>query len=861
MVLQEKLVESLKFQRSKWLDDFSEDGFLGHTNLLEISIISLYNRLINLLNVDAEVFRANGAVLALGDFGRSFIGPFQPIPILFLKSEECRLQDEWLDEIINPLKEAGWTVSYNSCTIREVLEKLDKDPEFLKEIISARYISGSRALAEDLESQILKWFENNRHTHLGKLKENWVRRATSLENQDLWLEPDLGSFPGGLEDIRTIKVALSLAGYRGLDDAAINGLIELEDSNVIRHTEKLFIRILNFLLSQKKYDLVLSINIQEEIARAFGYSAIAGFSEVEEFLKDVYRSFFDIQRIARLFWSTIELNYLEKEPSVAGGQTLEPGITVSDRFIEIDPEKYHLTPENFIKIFRLAAQHGVMVGASTLKVLRNSRNILETMAGNRKALDELLQLIHADSTELHVFRQFHDMGFLSCIIPEWKAIIGLTQHDMFHIYPFHEHAIRTLIEVKKILAGDYSREEKDLSAVARKINDPRWLYIAALLHDIGKSGGRDHAIRGGEMVPAIARRLGMLPEESDIVQFLVAEHTLLMDSASMRDIGDEEMLANCTLTIGDQLKLDQLLILTYADLKATGPRAFQKWQQSPIMFLYERLSQILEKGEPSPQLISDRIEQIKTLIRNEVSDLMDEAEVVSQLFEVAPRYLLSVEPQEIARHLRMEWKLLHSDEPFIMDVRKQDNNWIVTIVSEMIPWLLFKSAGLMTLHGIDISAAQVFLKENNIVILIFWCTSRNDMDKKWQEVESDLKRLMEYKLALDCRLSRYFNEHLSSSFTIGKAKSRIVIDNDSSENYSILEVFTDDRPGLLYTITKTLADIGIRVYVAKITTRGNQVADVFYVKDHLGNKLLDSEQLTELKWALKYRLDEAKVNA
>ncbi len=856
MVLQEKIVESLKFQRNKWIDDFSEDSLVSHTNLLEISLISLYNRLINLLHVDAEVFRANGTVMAFGDFGKGFIGPFQPIPVLFLKSEECRVQSEWLDEIVNPLIDAGWKVSYREYTVSELLEQLDRDPELLQDITSARYISGSRALAEELESHVAKWFENNRKFYLGKLQANWAERASSEIGEKMWIEPNLESFPGGLEDIRILKTALPLMGYTGLDDAVRNGLIDLEDNEILRRTEKLFIRILNFLLSKNNNNLTISIKLQEDIAKAFGYTPRAGFSETEEFLKDIHKSFFDIQRISQVFWGIVEQEHISETISITRTQVLEPGITVSDRFLEADSEVFQLNPENFIKIFRLAAQQGLLVGSNTLRWLRSFRNILETMAGNRKALEEFLQLIHADSPELQVFRQFHNMGFLGCVIPEWNAIVGLTQHDMFHSYPFHEHALRTLGEVKKVMIGDYAEEEKELSSVARKLNDPRWLYIAALLHDIGKSSGQNHALKGGEMVPAIARRLGMLPEESDTVQFLVAEHTLLMDSASMRDIGDEEMLANCTLTIGDQLKLDQLIILTFADLKATGSKAFQKWQQSPIMFLYERLSQILEKGEPSPRIIADRIEQIKTLIKNEISDLMDESEVVSQLFEVAPRYLLSVEPQEIARHLRMEWQLLHSEDPFVFDVKKQDNNWVVTILSEMIPWLLFKSAGLMTLHNIDISAAQVFLKENNIVILIFWCTPREEfMEPKWSEVEEDLKKLLTYRLALDCRLSKYFKEHPFHSQYPVRSQSHIVVDNESSENYTILEIFTNDKPGLLYTITKTLADMDVRVYVAKITTRGNQVADVFYVKNHLGNKLLDKDQLDELTWALKYSLD------
>ncbi|SFM80123.1 HD domain-containing protein [Thermodesulforhabdus norvegica] len=854
MVLYEHLVDSLKTQRQKYADNFGEESITGHTTLVEISLISLYNRLINVLDLDAEAFRANGALVATGDLGKSFIGPHQPITLIFLKTPECRLQEEWLREIIDPLIEAGWKVDYTAGTVQDIIAEAEKNIGFLQNLITSRYISGNRKIFEDLDAALEDLLKGRGEEIEGQLRKEWTAGMELVDRPGAWMEPDLFAFPGGIRSITTIRTVLRLSGFRKIDEAVRDGFLNHREGENLLKAERFLTRVLNVLMSlENRSERVMGFPVQRRVAEQLGYSNRGAFSAAEVFMQELHRYFFETSQTLRLLFekkAKIPVSYESVE--------LEPGVFLRDGRVEIDDQGVELSPELFVRIFLHAAKNGALVGGKTLDLLRGSRHILETCSGNRRVLDELLELVHSDSPVLPVFRLFHDMGFLGDLIPEWKGILGLMQCDGFHEYPFHEHALRTLQEVKKVLGEAYRSDEPELSSIARRINDPRWLYLAALLHDIGKSAGRDHALRGGEMIPAIARRLGMLPEESDMVQFLVGQHTLIMDSASMRDIGDEEMLAHCSLLVGDTIRLDNLLVLTFADLKATGEKAFRKWHQSPMIFLHERLSQILEKGEPRPGLIAERIEQIKQIVQREVSDLMDESQVVARLEDVGPRYLLSMEPATIARHLRMEWELLHSPEPFVLDVTAQDKTWTVTLLSETAPWLLFKTAGLLTLHSIDISAAQVFVKNNGTAILIFNCSPTKAATRPdWESFRADLKRLMEHRFSLDFRLAKHAALTRPAAVNHRPGDTRVIIDNESSAHYTILEVHTADRTGLLYLITKTLADLDIRIYVAKITTRGSRVADVFYIRDHLDRKLSDSEQIEELRSALLYWLDEA----
>lgn len=850
------VVESLKKQRERLVQDYGEEGFTAHTDLLEISIISLHNRVVNMLEEAAETFRSGSAVIALGDFGRGFIGPLQEVHIEFLATEQLAGEREWFREVISPLEEAGWTVRWDVHTPSSFMEKVDSDYEFLKDAVSMRYISGNRLMVEELEGKFREWVQSRSAAIVGECKRGWVERFEKTVQADDWLEPDIETFSGGREDIRSMRTALFALGMARMDEAVRQGILERQEIDRIQQVERFYLRILN--VSGKS---LLSYPAQEEVASKLGYNARADFSPAECFMQEVYKAFHDVSRISQLFWRTVE-EKLDGDVEKPAAREVRPAVFIREGALDVDFDRFSLDPVSLVSIFRIAAQYGVPVGAKTLRYLGSHKNILESSAGNRSVTEELLLMIHSDSTGLLAFRQFHDMGFFSALIPEWNGIIGLSQHDMFHAFPFQEHAIRTLQEVKKVLNGDYAKEEAELTRIGSRVSDPRWLYLAALLHDIGKSGGRDHALKGGEMIPHIARRLGLLPEESDMVQFLVAQHTLLMDSASMRDIGDEGMLSQCSLIIGNPVRLDLLLILTFADLKATGAVAFEKWQRSPIIFLYERIGQIIEKGEPNPKLIRDRIAQISKLVKEKVSDLMDEKQLQNQLEEISPRYLLSMTPEDIADHLRLEWAFFNSESPFVWRVVPRslgkyggmEKGWNLTIVSEMTQGLLYKVAGLLTLYNMDIISAQVFVKKNGIMLLDFQCVSRVvGSEPDWNDVEKDLRRLLEHKLALDYRLAQRAVFPRSSR----PIATEVLFDNDSSEDYTILEIYTKNRPGLLYLITKTLAGFEIRVYVAKITTRGDQVADVFYVKDHLGRKLTDPEQIEEIRQALVFWLDKA----
>ncbi|MGP7981665.1 MAG: hypothetical protein ACLPRH_17095, partial [Syntrophobacteraceae bacterium] len=422
-------------------------------------------------------------------------------------------------------------------------------------------------------------------------------------------------------------------------------------------------------------------------------------------------------------------------------------------------------------------------------------------------------------------------------------------------HPVQEHHLRTVSELKKIIAGVYSEQEPELTVTAADLGDPAPMLLAGLLHDVGKSSGSGHAARGGEMMHAIARRLGLSSQETETVRFLVSQHLLLLDSASLRDLADHEMLSSCTAAVGSKEYLDQLVLLTFADMMSTGPRARDKWRDTPVLTLYCNLRGILEKGEPSSRVISERVARVKKQIESRVSDLLSPGEVETYFSQLPPRYLISISPEEIVKHIQLGRRLQEAGGSFIWEVSSGRETAEITFMSYDRPGLLANSAGILTLHELNIISAQAFTMNNEITLLLFQCRlPEGDTATDWEAMKSDMDRLLKGKLALHYRIAAR-SAGRQQPKALRAAPSKIVIDNESSAVYTILEVYTADRIGLLYTITRTLHELQIPISVAKITTKSDQAADAFYIRNEKRGKVTDPEQIDEIKKALRFCLD------
>ncbi|HBZ57133.1 MAG TPA: hypothetical protein DEO88_17140 [Syntrophobacteraceae bacterium] len=861
------IIESLRKQRQQLIEDLGDDIFSRHTSLLEIAIISLYNRLVNRLSQDGEQFRTSGAVVALGAFGRGTMGPDDPVQLLLLQAETMGEDFPWQDEIATPLEEAGWKLEVKVDQVEHLAGRAEIDFSYLQQLLAARYVSGSRPLMEQLDRAVGELLAHHREQWLRRLREDCEARQLLLQDPSNWLEPDLQGNPGGLEDIHGVRMACRIAGeVRSIEDAIFRGYLLREEVDALVRAEKLLARLRVVMQSLSQEDAtVLRFHDQEMLADRLHYAARSGFLPVETFMQQVHQTFHRVTRICGDFWGRMAEGLWregEEPPSEDHPEWLEAGVAYRFGKIVVSPTSYPQSAASIIHLFVLAAKHRLGFANSTKQWIRHHRNLLDATASDTQVRQELESLLLVDRPSLPAVRSLYDQGLLTALIPDLSPVHALVQHDAFHAYPVHEHHLRTLSELKRLQNGEYSQDQPELTQIAGGLDQPLELYLAALLHDIGKSAGSDHALHGGEKIPAIARRLGLSGDESDTVQALVAQHLLLLDNAAMRDLADEEMLTQCALSVGTVERLDLLVLLSFAIMVATGPKATEKWVETPVLQLYQKVRLLLEKGEPSAQAIAEKMEHLKSEVSIEVADIIDNTELDLHFAELAPRYLLSMHPKTIARHLRLERQLQQSKDRLMCEVGSSGLAYELTLMSWEMPDLLVRTAGILTLHDLNITGAQVFTKQNGVVLLIFHCRVPEGLPQKpdWKAIRQDMKRSLDGRLALDYRIAAHAVQRGYLRSVVRRSPSRVVVDNESSGSYTILEVYSTDRVGLLYTITRTLLDLHVRIFVAKITTRIDQVADVFYILTDDGQKVIDPDQIKEIQDALLYWLDTAQPN-
>ncbi|MCE5335116.1 MAG: HD domain-containing protein [Desulfobacteraceae bacterium] len=852
----QSITESLRKQRELILEESSEQALDRHTSLLEVAIISLYNRLANRLSSSSEDFRAAGAIAAIGNFGRGLSSPAQTVPLLFLLAGETKIKHAWIEEITDSLEDAGWTMESSRGAVDDIAERGKKDSPFFFKLMNLRYISGNRSLVEQLEKEIDNHIAANRKLFLRALVETVTERRKLFEDARNWFEPSLEESPGGLFEIAELRAGCRVAAnIRGLEDAIFQGYLMRQEVDFLRHAEKEFILYLTLLRSiTGKTGSRLDVREQEALARRLGYVEISGFLPVEIFMQHVHQLFHGVSEVSREFWERLEESRGAKaeEP----GNRLEEGVIERSGKIHIQTERYPATAHHLVHLFALAARHRLGLANVTRQWVLHNRKVLDTASGDASVKDEFLDLLRMDSPEIPVLRRFYDYGLMTALIPELTSVHGLIQHDAFHLYPVQEHHLRTCMELKKLIGGEYAAVQPDLTRVAAEVGDPSLLLLAGFLHDLGKSSSSGHAAKGGEMIPAIAKRLGLSDQEANTVQLLVSQHLLLLDNASMRDLADQEMLANATAAVGKPEYLDQLLVLTFADMMATGPRGQEKWRDTPVMELYCSIANILEKGEPSSRVIAEKAARVRKQLETRISYFLNPEELEAYFSQLVPRYLISISPEEIVKHLRMARHLQASGESFAWEVSSGRDTAEITVMSLNRQGFLAKSAGILTLHDLNIMGAQVFAMNDETTLLIFQCRlpEKGRTAIQWDAVRADVDRLLAGKLALDFRIAARSGTGRLRRI-VREAPSKIVIDNDSSAMYTILEVYTVDRIGLLYTISRTLDELQVLISVAKISTKGDQVADVFYIRTDKREKVTDPEQIREMENALSYFLD------
>ncbi|RJL05178.1 [protein-PII] uridylyltransferase [Paracoccus aestuarii] len=788
------------------------------------------------------------AVLAVGGYGRAEMAPASDVDLLFLTPWKI---SAWAESVVESMLYMMWDmklkIGHSIRSVDDCLRLGAGDITIRTSLVEHRLVTGHAPLAQELGDRL--WTELFAGTVPefieAKLEERTARHQRQ-GGQRYVLEPNVKEGKGGLRDLQTLYW---IAKYIHRVDRAV----ELVDLGVFTRDEHLsFWQAEDFLWAVRSHlhliagrpADVLSFDMQVEVARRMGYHDTAARRAVEYFMQDYFRHATRVGELTRVFLTELETRHVRAAPFLGRifrrRRKMRPGFADQQgRLSYADEAQFLDDPLNILRLFEEALRTGILIHPEALRtVAANLHLIDEKVQADPEAIRIFMDLLLRHGNPERALRRMNELGVLGAFIPEFEPVVAMMQFNLYHHYTVDEHSIQCVAALAEIERGEHPEDLPLSSEIIEAGVNRRVLYLATLLHDIGKGRPEDHSILGARIARRIATRMGFGQDDVDTVEWLVRHHLLMSDVAQKRDIADPRTLRDFAKAVKTRKRLDMLLVLTVCDIRGVGPGTWNNWKAMLLRKLHQETAAALENG--LEELNRDRRQaEAKRSLRHMLIAKGWEARQIRA---------------EIGRHYDAYWPGLQTATQAVfaellsgigpdeirIDLRAdpdRDATRAAFVLSDH-PGIFSRLAGALTLTGANVVDARTYTTRDGYATAVFWVQDAEGHpfaeDRLPKLRQTILRTLGGEIVAREAFASRDKPKKRNREF---KFPTHITFDNEGSDIYTIIEVDTRDRPGLLYDLTRTLASNHIQIVSAVIATYGAQVVDSFYVKDMFGLKL------------------------
>jgi len=800
------------------------------------------------------------AIIALGGYGRKEQCIHSDIDLLILFEKTVPPEVEaFLQELLYPLWDARFEVGYAVRNVNECLEMAFERFDILTTILDARFICGASLIytafmekfRSDLAGKHLK-------STLNYLFEHGEKRHFDFGDSTYLIAPDLKSGFGGLRDYHTfLWYAKIKSGIKTRRDLEYYGFLSHFEYLSLTEALNAIWKVRNFLhsITKRKCD-TLHFEYQTEMAGLLGYTSPKGQPDVERFLGDLHKRMDFLKQINQITFEDILGSIRIKKGTAESHPTKTDGLIIKKRRLDFTNTVVILQkPDLLLKIFLESGVRKIPLSIAARRIVSEFAHLMDDeIIKNPACIKIFKKILSLSYWEFNVLNVMLATGILEKLIPEFSALVNKIQYNHYHLFPVDKHSIRCVQIINSFKEHSKSTTRTLYYSVFKEVRNKNILFFTALLHDIGKSDpAKEHSKTGAKIAKPIFERFGFNATEIKDAVFLIENHLILIKTATRRDISDEETAVYMAHKIGKIRLLRMLYLLTVADSKATGPKAWNEWTENLLKDLFLKTMGVLKKGELASKKNQRLIDKRKKNVLRLLKERWREDEINRQLESMPQRYLVHVPAQSIVSHINLYRNL--KDKDFIWQISKESNSDIrtVSICGKDKPGFYSKIAGVFFLNNLDIVASQAYSFGEDHVIDIFKVKPPKDRlfeKEKWEKAEQDLVHAITADHFLDNALDKIPKKIQVSS---GKnPRPNIVrIDNETSSFFTIIEVFTYDFPGLLFSITNALYRNQINVNVAMVATKVDQIVDVFYVKNLENDAKIETEQeLTQIKNAI-----------
>ncbi len=782
------------------------------------------------------------ALVALGSYGRQEVCPHSDLDLLILHRElPKRKLEEFGSRLLGLLWDQKISVGHSIRTVEQCLKISAKDYSVLTSLLDARLVAGSAEVFAELIKGLERGMARAGKAYFSeKLDELRVRRLKF--GREIWLtEPFIMEGAGGLRDWNLLKwlghACLNLKTPPELEKI---GLLSKGEFQLLREAaDRLFkVRIGLHLLTGEKTDQ-LRIEQQLELPKLMGIKPGGYHNPADALLAYTLAASERIAEILdRLLFELKRKFEGEKKTPVAGRDWLfeEQGqlLIVED---ELEPA-LRKDRAAALKLFRAQAESGLPLAPESRAAVRKNMVALKPAL-----LPGLMKIFSEDLDSSRVIRELKRCGLLEAILPELDASFYMGQRDAYHVFTVGEHSLRCLEKLQKFAREPEFGDDPEIV----------WpvLKLAGLIHDLGKGRGADHLKSGGEIARQTANRL-QLGKDAELLEFLVTEHMLLNHYAQRRDFYEPRASQFLIGKIGDSSRLKMLFLLTCADIQAVSETSWTSWKAELLRELYHLLLAQIEKRETPSSQVTNRISEIRRIADGQAIA----PGLIRELEKLPTRYLLGTRPEKLIGQVLAVESLTPGEILIRMDPREKPRLELSVICDDH-PGLFSDLAGALSALNYNILSAEINTLKQGVVLDIFLIEdlvagrSENwpaETQTRADRLRRTLVEAIEKKIAVP--------ELVGKKRGIFKPRFRLKIspevsaDQESSEDYTILEIQAQDQPGLLYKITRTIFEHELDIHFAKISTRAEKVFDVFYLRDPRGRGKAGREKISQLVEAL-----------
>jgi [protein-PII] uridylyltransferase len=810
------------------------------------------------------------SVIAVGGYGRGEMAPHSDVDLLFLMPWKVT---PWAESLIESMLYIFWDlhlkVGHASRSIKDCLRLGREDYTIRTALLENRYLTGDAELAEKLDAKLKsELFQGTVSDFIeAKLAERSARHIKQ-GGQRYMVEPNVKEGKGGLRDLQTLYwIGKYIHGVESAGELVGFGLFSKEEYERFRAAETFLMAVRCHLhLAADRPVEQLTFDMQVEVAERMGYVDKGGRRAVEHFMQDYFRHATSVGEVTRIFLTVLEANHVKQAPSLVSffqrKRRVKPDYVVKQNRLAVARPKTFLKDKlNLLRIFEEALRTGYLIHPDAMRLVTANLDLIDDdMRSAPEANRIFFDLLLKHGNPERALRRMNELGVLAAFVPEFAPVVAMMQFNMYHHYTVDEHTIQCISTLAQIEREELIEALPVASQVLKAGVNRKVLYAALLLHDIGKGQAEDHSIVGAHIARKVAPRFGLKPKEAETVEWLVRHHLLMSDVAQKRDLSEPRTVRGFAKAVKTREQLDLLLALTVCDIRGVGPGVWNNWKAQLLRDLYRMTRMALEDGVEA--LSRENLDkEAKKALRAALSDW--------------PAKELR---HETSRHYGPYWqglppdtqivfaKLLRdiADDEIRMDLMPDEDRDATRICFALVdhPGIFSRLTGALALVGANVVDASTYTSSDGYATAVFWVQDSEDSPYEASRLPR-LRAMIEKTLAgeVQPRVSLVDRDRIKKRERAFRVPTTISFDNEGSDIYTIIEVDTRDRPGLLYDLARTLSESNVYIASAVIATYGEQVVDTFYVKDSFGLQFRSASKQRTLETRLRDAIEAGAERA